>query len=121
MRLTIATLLLVSLCLSMDVLGQSPAGSSSANGTIPPQLPGIGIAAHKPVFGGAPKSAPWGIIADVVKAALKPYGEDVQVCYNCAQADAPRYVGDARIPTPIPPGWGAGIFAPGHYAPSPNG
>jgi hypothetical protein len=81
----------------------------------------MGIAVHKPVFGGAPKSAPWGVIADVVKAALKMYGEDVQVCYSCAQADAPRYVGDARIPAPLPPNYGAGVFAASHVAPPPNG
>ena len=73
---------------------QNPAESFK----VPPQIAGIGIAVHKPVFSGAPKIAPWGIMADVVKAALKPYGEDVQVCYNC---NSPRWVAEASIPKPI--------------------
>lgn len=93
--------------------------------TIPPQLPGIGIAVHKPVFGGACKTCPWGVVADVVKNALEPYGHDVQVCYNCSQSDAPRIVGDARIPEPLPnvaPGEGyAAVMPPSYILPPPNG
>src|SRR5665213_2120776 len=68
---------------------------------VPAQLPGIGIAAHRPVFGGACKTCPWGVVAEVVKAALAPYGYDVQICYHCFMADAPRIVGDARMPPPV--------------------
>jgi TRAP-type uncharacterized transport system substrate-binding protein len=99
--------------------GNGTAQTAPASGVIPAQLPGIGIAAHKPVFGGSPKNAPWGIVGDVVKAALKPYGYDVQVCYSCAQADAPRIVGDARMP---PPHAAGRLAVPTSYIPAaPNG
>ena len=42
-----------------------------------------GIAEKKPVFGGACRLCPWGAMAEVVQAAMKPYGYDVQICYNC--------------------------------------
>jgi hypothetical protein len=40
-----------------------------------------GIAAKRPVFGGACQACPWGAMAEVVKEAMKPYGYDVQICY----------------------------------------
>ena len=57
-----------------------------------------GIKEKKPVFGGACRLCPWGAMAEVVQAAMKPYGYDVQICYNCKAADAPRIVSGARIP-----------------------
>ena len=57
----------------------------------------------KPVFGGACEICPWGAMAEVVKAAMSVYGYDVQICYNCNGADAPRIVGDARKPPPYRP------------------
>lgn len=57
-----------------------------------------GIPGKKPVFGGACRLCPWGAMAEVVQAAMKPYGFDVQICYNCNGADAPRIVSDARMP-----------------------
>ena len=42
-------------------------------------------------------------MAEVVKAAMKPYGYDVQICYNCNGADAPRIVSEARKPPPYRP------------------
>jgi hypothetical protein len=62
-----------------------------------------GIAGRKPVFGGACEICPWGAMAEVVKAAMKPYGYDVQICYNCNGADAPRIVSEARKPPPYKP------------------
>lgn len=62
-----------------------------------------GIEARKPVFGGACEICPWGAMAEVVKAAMKPYGYDVQICYNCNGADAPRIVSEARKPPPYRP------------------
>ena len=62
-----------------------------------------GIQAKKPVFGGACKICPWGAMAEVVQAAMKPYGYDVQICYNCNAADAPRIVSEARMPPPYRP------------------
>ena len=57
-----------------------------------------GIKDKKPVFGGACRLCPWGAMAEVVHAAMKPYGYDVQICYNCNGADAPRIVSEARKP-----------------------
>jgi uncharacterized protein len=34
---------------------------------------------------------------------MKPYGFDVQVCYNCNGAEAPRIVSEARVPPPYRP------------------
>jgi TRAP transporter TAXI family solute receptor len=42
-------------------------------------------------------------MAEVVQAAMKPYGYDVQICYNCNAADAPRIVSEARMPPPYKP------------------
>ncbi len=61
------------------------------------------IAQKRPVFGGACEICPWGAMAEVVKAAMKPYGYDVQICYNCNGADAPRIVSEARMPPPYRP------------------
>jgi TRAP transporter TAXI family solute receptor len=69
----------------------------------PPPPPPGGIAAKKPVFGGACKICPWGAMAEVVQAAMKPYGYDVQICYNCNAAEAPRIVSEAKLPPPYKP------------------
>jgi TRAP transporter TAXI family solute receptor len=62
-----------------------------------------GIQVKKPVFGGACKACPWGAMADIVKAAMKPYGYDVQVCYTCSGMDATRIVAGAKVgPAPRP-------------------
>ena len=62
-----------------------------------------GIAFKKPVFGGACKDCPWGAMAEIVRAAMKPYGYDVQVCYTCSGVDAPRIVAGAKKgPAPGP-------------------
>ena len=54
-----------------------------------------GMAEKKPVFGGACRLCPLGAMAEVLQAAMKPYGYDVQICYNCNAADAPRIVSEA--------------------------
>ncbi len=69
----------------------------------PPARRSASIAAKQPVFGGACKICPWGAMAEVVKQAMKPYGYDVQICYNCNAADAPRIVSEARTPPPYRP------------------
>jgi TRAP transporter TAXI family solute receptor len=61
------------------------------------------IEQKKPVFGGACEICPWGAMAEVVKAAMSPYGYDVQICYNCNGADAPRIVSEARTPPTYKP------------------
>jgi TRAP transporter TAXI family solute receptor len=98
--------------------GHGAAEASTPAAAVAAQLPGIGIAAHRPVFGGACKTCPWGVVAEVVKAALAPYGYDVQICYHCFMADAPRIVGDARMPPPWNPHMGGGVI-PDSYIPQP--
>jgi len=98
------------------LVAAAPAQGPAA--AVPAQLPGIGIAAHRPVFGGACKTCPWGAVADVVKAALANYGYDVQVCYHCFMAEAPRIVGDARMPPPWNPHMGNGVI-PDSFIPEP--
>ena len=62
-----------------------------------------GVAVKRPILGGACPFCPWGALADEVKAAMKPYGYDVQVCYNCSGADDVRIVDERRKPlTPTP-------------------
>lgn len=65
--------------------------------------PSTGIAATRPVFGGACKICLRGAMAEVAQAAMKPYGYDVQICYNCNAADAPRIVSEDRLPPPYRP------------------
>jgi len=57
-----------------------------------------GIAAKRPVFAGACKACPWGILASITAAALKHYGYDVQICWVCAARSGPRYMGDKTKP-----------------------
>src|SRR6266542_48829 len=59
------------------------------------------IAAKKPVFAGACKACPWGILAIVTQDALKFYGYDTQVCWICATSIGPRQVADKIKPRPI--------------------
>jgi TRAP-type uncharacterized transport system substrate-binding protein len=59
-----------------------------------------GIAAKKPVFGGACRLCPWGAMAEVVKDAMRFYGYDVQICHNCNAAAAPVIVSQAKVPPP---------------------
>lgn len=81
-----------------------------------------GVAVKKPVFGGACQDCPWGAMAEIVQAAMKPYGFDVQVCYTCSGMDAPRIVAGAkkgpaatpRSRTPIQPPDGPVDFGATH-------
>src|SRR5581483_5739671 len=77
-----------------------------------------GFAARRPVFGGACGMCPWGVLADFVKAAVKPYGWDVQICYTCAggsraarlvagKATPPRPGSNAPVPPDAPLDFGA--------------
>jgi TRAP transporter TAXI family solute receptor len=65
--------------------------------------PATGIDVKKPVLGGACKICPWGALGEIVKQMLAPEGYDVQMCYNCNRADAPRIVADAKVPPPYEP------------------
>ena len=58
----------------------------------------MGIKVKKPVLGTACKTCPWGVLGEMVKAALKFYGYDVQICYNCWRGDNPRIVASGSMP-----------------------
>ena len=81
--------------------GQRPAGAVASPT----------IAAKKPVFAGACKACPWGILGIVTADSLKYYGYDVQMCWTCATSVGPRQVADKIKPVPrgnvasrVPPG-----------------
>jgi TRAP transporter TAXI family solute receptor len=80
-----------------------------------------GIAAKRPVFGGACKVCPWGAIAEIVRAAMRPYGYDVLICYHCFRSDAPRIVAGAKLPPPWKIGMAPGIIVDSDIPPPPNG
>lgn len=61
-----------------------------------------GIALKRPVFAGACKACPWGVLAQVTKVAMAPYGYDVQVCWVCWSNYGPREMADKTKPV-IPP------------------
>ena len=61
------------------------------------------IAAKKPVFAGACKACPWGILARITADALKYYGYDTQICWVCWSNFGPREMADRTKPV-MPPG-----------------
>ena len=87
------TLIAVSL-----VFGQAqrpPEGS--ATGVSP------AILAKKPVFAGACKACPWGILAKVTADALSYYGYQTTICWVCWSSFGPREMADKTRPV-MPPG-----------------
>jgi hypothetical protein len=73
----------------------------------PAKTAGLGvspaIAAKKPVFAGACKACPWGILAKVTADALSFYGYQTTVCWVCWSSFGPREMGDKTKPV-MPPG-----------------
>jgi TRAP-type uncharacterized transport system substrate-binding protein len=67
--------------------------------------PGVSatIAAKKPVFAGACKACPWGILAKVTADALSFYGYQTTVCWVCWSSFGPREMADKTKPV-TPPG-----------------
>jgi hypothetical protein len=72
-----------------------------ARGGAPPVSPTI--AAKKPVFAGACKACPWGVLARVTADALRPYGYDTTICWVCWSSFGPREMADKTKPL-MPPG-----------------
>src|SRR5689334_7086929 len=65
--------------------------------------PSATIAAKKPVFAGACKACPWGILAKVTADALSYYGYQTTICWVCWSSFGPREMGDKTKPV-LPPG-----------------
>jgi TRAP transporter TAXI family solute receptor len=61
------------------------------------------IAAKKPVFAGACKACPWGILAKVTADALSHYGYQTTICWVCWSSFGPREMADKTKPV-MPPG-----------------
>jgi len=61
------------------------------------------IAAKKPVFAGACKACPWGILAKVTADALSFYGYQTTTCWVCWSSFGPRQMADKTKPA-MPPG-----------------
>ena len=61
------------------------------------------IAAKKPVFAGACKACPWGILAKVTADALAYYGYQTTICWVCWSSFGPREMADKTRPV-MPPG-----------------
>jgi uncharacterized protein len=78
-----------------------------------------GIQAKRPVIAGACKTCPWGALAEIVKAAMAPYGYDVQICYNCATSEGPREVAGALKPGDIERAYTGFPFIPRDQMPPP--
>jgi len=60
-----------------------------------------GIAAKRPVLQAACRYCPWGVLGDVVKKIMAPYGYDVAICYSCSGVDSVRFVSRRLIAAEI--------------------
>ncbi|MBV9505851.1 MAG: hypothetical protein JO323_12680 [Acidobacteriia bacterium] len=96
--------LLVLVTFIAFAFGQSP--SPTDGGLQPVDVGKTGIDIKRPVFAGACKACPWGVLAAITQAALKSYGYDVQVCWVCWSNYGPREMADKMKPV-VPPGAGA--------------
>jgi hypothetical protein len=92
----IGVLCLASALIPSSGVAQSPAGTGQV-GVSPT------IAAKTPVFAGACKACPWGILAKVTADALSYYGYRTQVCWVCWSTYGPREMADKTKPV-MPPG-----------------
>jgi len=83
-----------------------PAAAQQAPASVerpyPASSPPYGIAAKRPVFGGACMACPWGIMAIATAEAMKPYGYEVQICWLCHSNLGPRQMADKA--KPVAPG-----------------
>jgi TRAP-type uncharacterized transport system substrate-binding protein len=82
-------------------LAQEPSPSNAKMKLV--DVGATGIDAKRPVFAGACKACPWGVLALATAAALKPYGYDVVICFVCWSNFGPREMADRTKPV-IPPG-----------------
>jgi hypothetical protein len=75
------------------------ASAGTMAGVAPSSVVGpTGIDVKRPLFGGACKACPWGVLAAVTKEALAPAGYDVQICWVCWSSYGPREMADKTKP-----------------------
>jgi hypothetical protein len=79
--------------------------SGQAQGPEPTTVPTVSttISAKKPVFAGACKACPWGILAKVRADTLSFYGYTTTICWVCWSSFGPHEMGDKTKPV-TPPG-----------------
>ena len=89
----------------VDVLAQTQAvsGGTASDiamaGIAPSSVVGpTGIDVKRPLFAGACKACPWGVLASVTREALKGAGYDVQICWVCWSSYGPREMADRTRP-----------------------
>jgi len=84
-----------------------------------PRAPAVSatIAARKPVFAGACKACPWGILAQVTADALRFYGYETNICWVCWSNFGPREMADKTKPV-MPPD--AALGNPEYIEPPPD-
>jgi uncharacterized protein len=87
--------------LSLVVLLAVPAPGAPAQTAASGQQ--YGYASKSPILGAACPWCPWGALADEVKEAMKPYGYNIQICYDCSGLESVRIVDERRKPLPLPP------------------
>src|SRR5579864_6667370 len=97
--------------LSLCFAPHQAAGQSGKPGT------SVSIAAKKPVFAGACKVCPWGILAKVTADALNFYGYQTTICWVCWSSFGPREIADKTKPV-MPPG--AELGTPEYIEPPPD-
>jgi TRAP-type uncharacterized transport system substrate-binding protein len=106
MRTRLAIYICLGLVISFTLRGLTHAQNSKPSRESFEKLVDIGptgIDIKKPVFAGACKACPWGVLAFVTQAALKSYGYDVKICWVCWSNFGPREMADKTKPV-LPPG-----------------
>lgn len=91
----------IAAALGLSLLVSVPSFSRAQEGNLALKLVDIGptgIAIKRPVFAGACKACPWGVLALATQAALKPYGYDVRICFVCWSEYGPREMADRTKP-----------------------
>jgi uncharacterized protein len=61
----------------------------------------FGIAVKRPVLQAACQYCPWGVLGDIVKKVMAPYGYDVAVCYSCSGENSVRFVSKRLVSAEI--------------------
>jgi uncharacterized protein len=105
MRFGVWVATFVALCLLLSTQSFSQAQEPPTTVAPTPKLVNIGatgIAIKRPVFAGACKACPWGVLALITQAAMKSYGYDVRICFVCWSEFGPREMADRTKPV-FPP------------------
>src|SRR5207247_2229094 len=92
-------------------------GQAQRAGRAPDTSVSATIQAKTPVFAGACKACPWGILAKVTADALSFYGYRTTVCWVCWSNLGPRYMADKTKPV-MPPN--AQFEVPEYIEPPPD-